>query len=373
MVDLYSVGEEDKTWGSLKEKEVPFMHWLLLHGPRGEVVRVNALFDGGAMVGAMCASVFEKVKHRLHGQATPSSRLLRMANRIVIQSQAVWKGTLELKGIRMEGEFEVFDSGGGWKFLFGKPLLRCFQAVHDYDTDTVFIRSEHGTAILHSSNAQEALTAPAGKCLASDAEQRENSVGGSSGAKPPSRQVLHMDSVDSLVQNDESGFVSGCVDVTTEETGEDVVAMNEDFLQEKECSRAEKNGLPTESGLEVACEGVQESVYYIEEHGEGRGTNQGGDEQPPSREVPTQISASAEAKESDEPRSAIMEYVIDAVLYLAPHTPGGLQVVLVDLVDSSWSPPGFHKNGHITTEFSGVHLESTWSPLESTGVHLDSN
>ena len=59
VVDLYSVGEEDKTWGSLKEKEVPFMHWLLLHGPRGKVVRVNALFDGGAMVGAMCASVFE--------------------------------------------------------------------------------------------------------------------------------------------------------------------------------------------------------------------------------------------------------------------------------------------------------------------------
>ena len=38
---------------------------------------------------------------------------------------------------------------------------------------------------------------------------------------------------------------------------------------------------------------------------------------------------------------------------------------LVDLVDSIWSPPGFHKNRHITTEFSGVHLEFTWSPLKS--------
>ena len=64
-----------------------------------------------------------------------------------------------------------------------------------------------------------------------------------------------------------------------------------------------------------------------------------------------------------------------AVLYLAPHTPGGLQVVLVDLVDSSWSPPGFHKNSHITTEFSGVHLESTWSLLESiwTPIKLHMN
>ena len=64
------------------------------------------------------------------------------------------------------------------------------------------------------------------------------------------------------------------------------------------------------------------------------------------------------------------------VLYLAPHTPGGIQVVLVDLVDSRWSPPGFHKNSHISTEFSGVHLESTWSPLDSiwtpSGLQLDS-
>ena len=56
----------------------------------------------------------------------------------------------------------------------------------------------------------------------------------------------------------------------------------------------------------------------------------------------------------------------ESVLYLAPHTPGGLQVVLVDLVNSIWSPPGFHKNSHITPHFSGVHLESTWS---SPGVH----
>jgi len=30
-------------WETLKQKEVPFMHWLLLHGPQGEKVRVEAL------------------------------------------------------------------------------------------------------------------------------------------------------------------------------------------------------------------------------------------------------------------------------------------------------------------------------------------
>ena len=45
----------------------------------------------------------------------------------------------------------------------------------------------------------------------------------------------------------------------------------------------------------------------------------------------------------------------DAVLYLAPHTPGGLQVVMVDLVDSIWSPSGFHKIVILLLNF----LEST--------------
>ena len=126
VLDLYSVGEENDIWASFKKKERPFTHWLWIHGPQGEVVRVNALFNGRVMVGEMCSSVFKKIKHRLHGQAKPSGQLLRMANGTVVQSQAIWKGTLELKGIRVEGEFEVFDSGGGWTFLFGKPLLRRF-------------------------------------------------------------------------------------------------------------------------------------------------------------------------------------------------------------------------------------------------------
>ena len=62
-----------KAWEMLSEKEIPFMQWLLLHGPQGEIVWVKTLFDGGAMVGAMCTSLFEKVQHWLQGQTKPSS------------------------------------------------------------------------------------------------------------------------------------------------------------------------------------------------------------------------------------------------------------------------------------------------------------
>lgn len=231
VIDLYTVGEEDDTWVSLKEKEVPFMHWLWLHGPRGEVVRVNPLFDGGAMVGAMCSSVFEKIKHRLHGQTKPSGQLLQMANSIVIQSQAVWEGTLQLKGVRMDGEFEVFDSGGGWTFLFGKPLLRRFQAVHDFNADTVSIRSDSHTAILHNNGVQKVLATPAGDRLTSSVEQGRISVGGSLSTNPPSRQVLQIDVIGSSVRNDESGFITGLDDAPAEETDEDVRGMAEDISQ----------------------------------------------------------------------------------------------------------------------------------------------
>jgi hypothetical protein len=66
LIDLYSVGhvsvlEQRKAGGD----EVPFKQMLQLKGPQGETVHISALFDGGAMVGAMCSSVFQKVKHRL--------------------------------------------------------------------------------------------------------------------------------------------------------------------------------------------------------------------------------------------------------------------------------------------------------------------
>ena len=62
-----------------------------------------------------------------------------MANVIIVHLQGVWKGQLPLGGLQSEGEFEVFDSGSDWEFLFGKLLLCCFNETHDFNTDTVTI------------------------------------------------------------------------------------------------------------------------------------------------------------------------------------------------------------------------------------------
>jgi hypothetical protein len=140
--DLYSVGHEEVTRLMCdKGIEVPFLHMLHLLGPQGEVVRVSALFDGCAMVSAMCATVFKKVQHRL-GRWRKSDKRLRMGNGTVIPSLAVWNSRMRLGEATVEGKFEVFDSGGSWAFLLGKPLLKVFHAKQAYRTDTVSIRND---------------------------------------------------------------------------------------------------------------------------------------------------------------------------------------------------------------------------------------
>ena len=170
--------------------EVPFQHTLLLLGPQGEVVRVAALFDGCAMVAARCVSVFDKVKHRL-GEWKKSERRLRMGNGTIVPSQAVLRGRMRLGGVAIEGEFEVFDSGGSWAFLLGKPLLHLFQAKQLYGPDTVSIRG--------NDNKKETLYKQIklpwiggdkpGVNLTLDVKQCDNIIGGSSEMKPPPREV----------------------------------------------------------------------------------------------------------------------------------------------------------------------------------------
>ncbi|KAG2071616.1 hypothetical protein BDR04DRAFT_956738, partial [Suillus decipiens] len=110
---------------------------------------VKALFDEGAMVNAMCATAFEQVKSQLRGWGTSLKRL-RMANGIVIPSKVSWKGEVTIGGIKTEGEFEVFKSGGGWEFLLGKLLLRAFRAIDEYETNMVHITGEGGSTIIYN-------------------------------------------------------------------------------------------------------------------------------------------------------------------------------------------------------------------------------
>jgi hypothetical protein len=188
LIDLYSVGHEEVTRVMCdKGVEVPFQHTLRLLGPQGEIVRVSALFDGCAMVSAMCATVFEKVKHRL-GHWSKSTRRLRMGNGVIIPSLAVWRGKMQLGNVTAEGEVEVFDSGGSWAFLLGKPMLRRFQATQAYGPDIVSIRSSDGRVETLSNEIKEPRAGgdKPGVNLTLDVKQYGIISGGSSGNETPS-------------------------------------------------------------------------------------------------------------------------------------------------------------------------------------------
>ena len=190
VTDLYSVGYSKTTKNTAAE--VPFIHNIHIIGPKGEIAIIKALFDGGAMVNAMCTSAFNKARHLL-GNTALSKRLLRMADGAIIPSQRKWDGPIELGNARVTAEFEVFDSRRGWDFLLGKPLLKLFKAVHDYREDTVTVKHPlTGTKTILYNQARSSSTSTKdekGIRLTLDVEQWENIAGGTSGKNPPSRQV----------------------------------------------------------------------------------------------------------------------------------------------------------------------------------------
>jgi hypothetical protein len=80
-----------------------------------------------------------------------------MANGTILPLQATWKGEIMIGGIQAEGRFEVFNSGSGWSFLFGKPLLQAFQAIHDYSMDQVQITGKGGTRMIYNQSQAKSI------------------------------------------------------------------------------------------------------------------------------------------------------------------------------------------------------------------------
>ncbi|KAK1222436.1 hypothetical protein PQX77_014721 [Marasmius sp. AFHP31] len=80
-----------------------------------------------------------KVKDRIGGWGQ-SRKWMRMADGALVPGVASWHGKVRVKGLEMETTLEVFDSGGQWDFLFGKPLLEKFGAVHDYGKDVIVMK-----------------------------------------------------------------------------------------------------------------------------------------------------------------------------------------------------------------------------------------
>ncbi|KAJ3898378.1 hypothetical protein F5879DRAFT_774732, partial [Lentinula edodes] len=117
----------------------PFSMGIGLKDNEGRAATVEAMVDDGAMVAAMDTRVYKSLRSKIGGWK-PTQRKFRMANGTIVPGEARWEGHINVKGVEVDGEFEVFDSGGSWKFLFGKPLLEQFSAVHDYGKESIVLR-----------------------------------------------------------------------------------------------------------------------------------------------------------------------------------------------------------------------------------------
>lgn len=135
--NIYRVGTESAgVKGPEGQDIVPFVRTVKLHGPKGKVVRIKALFDDGAMVNVIDEGMYNLLKARL-GSLVPSTRRLKMANGELVPSKGRWEGPVDIGGRTEVGAFEVFPSAGNWSLLFGKPLLVWFGAVHHYNPDAL--------------------------------------------------------------------------------------------------------------------------------------------------------------------------------------------------------------------------------------------
>ena len=176
IVDLYAVGSEEHEVLEINPiPEVPFVHSIALIGINGGKVRVRGVFDSGAMVNAMCSSVYSKVKHRLSALRKSKQRL-RMADGTIVPSIGRWTGPVTLGKTTVVCSFEVFPSGGSWGFLVGKRMQRLFGAIHDHAVDKVSIPCNGGYEVLvnqiHYKHATDML-AYVGLGPTSDIKQKE--------------------------------------------------------------------------------------------------------------------------------------------------------------------------------------------------------
>jgi hypothetical protein len=118
-------------------RATPFHYTIQLHGPQGEIVRLDSTFDDRAMINTVDLQTFHTVKHCLE-TLRKSKQIMCMADgRRLVPSAGAWTGNVTAGNISHMGTFEVFDSNGAWAVLFGKPLLKKFKAVHNYDLDII--------------------------------------------------------------------------------------------------------------------------------------------------------------------------------------------------------------------------------------------
>ena len=184
-------------------------------------------------------------------------------------------------------------------FFFGKPLLHRFKALHDFDMDTVTVRSEHKSITLHNNVGKSIPATPPGISLTIDVEQQRDLVGGSSDVNPSLRQVPNTDILGFEVQNDKLNLIVGHTEVSLEVVDGDSMMTDDGIAREGEQVRTMEGDCIADNTPQEN-HGDEKNMGDQKNQAKAQDTDQGGNNGPPSREVQNQNHVSVETKEADD-------------------------------------------------------------------------
>ncbi|KAJ7608482.1 hypothetical protein DFH06DRAFT_1017656, partial [Mycena polygramma] len=115
------------------------------------MVRVTALVDDGSSSNCMSLARWKRYGHCLQSPLWPATRKLSVADGQEIWPYGRWHGEVDVGGVRVPAWFEVFECGGSFDIILGKPWLHSVQAIHDYKSDEIQISTDNGKeTVLHN-------------------------------------------------------------------------------------------------------------------------------------------------------------------------------------------------------------------------------
>ncbi|KAG9045944.1 hypothetical protein FS837_005380 [Tulasnella sp. UAMH 9824] len=87
------------------------------------------------------------------GELKTSERTLVMANGARMKSEGTWTGRVGIGGAAAEVDLEVFDSGGAFGVLLGKPFLAAIGALQDFRADLLRL-GQNGERVIRNLHGQ---------------------------------------------------------------------------------------------------------------------------------------------------------------------------------------------------------------------------
>ncbi|QRV79934.1 Retrovirus-related Pol polyprotein from transposon [Ceratobasidium sp. AG-Ba] len=113
----------------------PFQRWITIE-INAPGVEARGTVDAGSQANVMDAALWAANQVRL-GPLLPTRTLLRVADGKASKCLGKWRGVIEMDRVGVRTEFKVFDSGGAFEVLLGKPWLTLVKAEQRFEDDSL--------------------------------------------------------------------------------------------------------------------------------------------------------------------------------------------------------------------------------------------